>query len=139
MPQVLSHAVIPRMVQDLLGPLHRDGGLARQRARNRHRPPHRLVLRLEHLAHEPDPRRLFGGEGPRAHAHVFDPSEVADDPGQARERAEIGRDADVDFFDGEACRCCAEADVGAGGDVDADAVGYAMKNANDGYGCVWRF
>ena len=103
MLQILYHAVISRMVQDLFSPLHRYGGLARQHARNRHRSPHRLVFRLKHLAHESDPRRLFGREWPRAHAHVFDPTEVADDPWQARERTEIGGNTDVDFLDGEAC------------------------------------
>lgn len=138
MLQTISHAMISRMIQDLLSPLHRHWALGRQHVRNPHRSLQRLIFRLEHLAHESDPKRLFRREWPRAHAHVLNPTEVAYDLWKAGERAEIGGDADVDFFDGETRRGRAEADVGAGGDVDGNAIGYAVENADNGYGYVQR-
>lgn len=138
MIQTFPHTVISRMIQNPLGPVHGHGTLACEDIRNLNRSLQRLVFRLQHLAHESDPRCLLRQEWPRAHAHVFDPAKVAYDLWKTRERTEIGGDADVDFLDGEARRGGAEADVGAGGDVDGDAVGYAVEDADDGYGYMER-
>lgn len=126
--------MLPRMVQHRLGPPYRNGPLGRQRPRQRERPRQRRLLGPQHLGHEADAQRLGGREGPRAQAHLLHPAEVADDLGQPGQGAEVGGDADVDFFDAEAGGGGAEADVGAGGDVDGDAVGEAVEDEDGGWG-----
>lgn len=109
----LRNRVIPRVVQQLLGALHRHRALAGDEARQLQPRVERGGLVRVHLADETYRQRLLAGEVPGRQADVLDPRRAAHELGQAAQGAEVGRQPDVDLLDGEARVPYADADVGA--------------------------
>lgn len=124
--------MIPRMIQQLLRTLHRNRALTRQQLGNLQRRLNSLLFILCYLTDKSYSIRFFCAEDSRGETHLFYPGEIADYFRQAREGSYVGGETDVDFFYGELDVGCADADVGAGGDVEGEAKGEAVEDADDG-------
>ena len=126
--------MIPPIVEQLLGALDGDGALGGDQARRLNRGLDRGGLGLVHLADEADLLGLLGAKDACRQGYVLDPREVADRLGQPGERANVGREANVDLLDGDLDVLGAYPDVGGAGDVDGQAERDAVEDDDDG--CV---
>ena len=91
--------MVPRMEQDALRPEHRDGRLLRDQLRGLQRRGDDLVPAAGHDARdEPALLRLRRGEGARGERELGDEALVARHLWHARERADVGGEADVYFL-----------------------------------------
>lgn len=125
--------MIPRVIQQLLGPLHRNRALFGDEAGEPKRFGQGGLLVAQHTADEALGEGLVGAKVAGRQAHVLDPGGAADNLGQARQRANVGGHADVDLLDGEAGVARGDAHVGAARDVDGQAEADAVQDANDGW------
>lgn len=75
---------------------------------------------------------LLGSERASAEADVFEPAPAADDFPQPAQRADVGGEPDVHFFDGELRFRGADPHVAAGGDVDAQTERVAVQSGDHG-------
>lgn len=98
--------VVPRMHQQVLRPQHRDGRLLRDHARERERGAHDIVAPTRNDARDKaHALRLGRGEVARGVRELVHEALVARDLGQARERPDVGGEADVCFLQRQsACR-----------------------------------
>ncbi|KZL83184.1 hypothetical protein CI238_04555, partial [Colletotrichum incanum] len=134
----LLDRVISRVVQQLLGPLHRHGALLRDEARELQPRLDGCLLGLEHPADEANGQRLIGGEVARRQADVLHPRCAPHELGQPAERAKVGGEADIDLLDGEARVPRADAHVGTARNIDGDADGHAVEDADYGLFALFR-
>lgn len=119
------------VIDERLCALHSDGALTSQRDAEPHRRLQCLLFAPIHGTHEPDSQCLLSAEEARGHGHVFDPRQRTDDLWEPRKCADVGRESDVNFFDGEGRRRGAYADVGCAGDVDGEAERETMEDGDD--------
>ena len=107
--------VIPRVREQVLRPNDRDGALRRDLARERERGGDDGVAGAGHDARdEPELERLGGGEGARGERELGGEGRVAGELWEARERADVGGEPDVDFLGcGRAAAACALASASA--------------------------
>jgi len=101
------------MVQQLLGTLHSDGALARNKSGLFKRRGQRGGFIVADLADEANLQGLGSAKVAGRQRDVLHPREAADDLGQARQRADVCGQADVDLLDSEAGVLGADAHVRA--------------------------
>lgn len=130
--QPILNRPIARIIDNLLRPHGRHRALARNQARLLQRRLHRRLLVLIHVADQTHPQGLLGAEDARRQGHVLDPRGISNRVRQARQGADVGGDANVDFLDRELCVLGAEADVAGERHVEGEAEGDGVQDGDDG-------
>lgn len=100
--------------------------------------PALALARSNDLADESLASSLFGAEWAGSETDVFDPGAAADQLGKAREGADVRSQADGYLGDREGGGGCSDADVGAEGKVDAEAMRVSMEKGYDGFGAAFE-
>lgn len=132
--RTVRDAMISRVIEEMLCALDGDGAFRRQELGHGETVLESEIFGVVDGADEAVAEGFVGAKGARRETDVLDPAGGAtDDFGQPAERANVRGQADVNFLDGEAGGAGAEADVGAGAEVDGEANGMAVKDAD--YGC----
>lgn len=130
--QPLDNRVIARVIDKVLGAHGRHRALARNQARLLQRRLHRRLLIIIHSANQARAKRLLGPKDARSQAHILHPRMIANRVRQARQRADISRNTDIDLLDGEFGALSAEADVTGERQVEGEAEGDFVQDGDDG-------